>query len=182
MWKLQLHRGGTVLLRLWSASRGSIRAAAEARQCLCEWKSQRRGTGVCQSDGVRSLTTKTDPHSSDKIEMSHISTHKATLQDNSNAVTGSVSGNLYKEKKYCIHKWKSLWHTHWIGFNPNLLGLVLKKKGGVKASLCCRHDVSLCEMGECEPWFDRTAGPLALLWLYGGFHIGLILSRLSLKL
>ena len=53
---------------------------------------------MCQSDGVRSLTTKTDPHSSDKIEMSHISTHKATLQDNSNAVTGSVSGNLYKEK------------------------------------------------------------------------------------
>ena len=32
---------GTILLRLWSAYGGSIRAAAEVSRLLCEWKSQR---------------------------------------------------------------------------------------------------------------------------------------------
>ena len=51
VWKLQMQRGGTVSLRLWSASGGSIRATAEARRRLCEWKNWRRGLGLWRSDG-----------------------------------------------------------------------------------------------------------------------------------
>ena len=45
VWKLQMWGEGLGLLPLWSASRGSVRAAALSRQRLCEWKSQHRGRG-----------------------------------------------------------------------------------------------------------------------------------------
>ena len=64
-------------------------------QCLCEWKSRRRGTGVCRSDDVHSLTTKQILPSSNTREMSHTSTHKATVQDQT---CQSVFSILYQDR------------------------------------------------------------------------------------
>ena len=47
----------------------------------CEWKSQRRGSGVCLSDGVHSLITKQILHSSNEWKMTHTSTYKAMLHN-----------------------------------------------------------------------------------------------------
>ena len=105
-------RGATVLLWLWCASRGCIRAVAEVSWCLCEWKSRRRGSGVCRSDGDYSLIAKQILHSSNKRDMSHTSNRKAMLQDQTTVtvVTGSIFVNFYTRKKYRSNTWRSVCH------------------------------------------------------------------------
>lgn len=67
----------------------SIRAAAEESRHLCEWKSRRRGSGVCRSAGVCSLITRQILHSSNRTNIA---------PNNSSVATGHVFGNLYEEK------------------------------------------------------------------------------------
>ena len=95
---------------LCESYRCRIRVPAEVRRSLCKWKSRQRGTGACRSDDVHSLTAKQILHSSNKREMSHTSTHKATLQDRITVMWQLVVSLAGKREKYCTHTWKSLWH------------------------------------------------------------------------
>ena len=62
------------------------RAAEDASRHPCEWKSRRCGSEVFRSDGIHSLTAKQILHSSIQREMSHTSTNKAMLQDQTRAM------------------------------------------------------------------------------------------------
>ena len=58
-----------------------VSGTAVTRRHLFKWKTWRRKSGVCRSDGVHSLTAKQILHSSNKREI----TCKATLQDRTTA-------------------------------------------------------------------------------------------------
>ena len=81
VWKLQMWRGWTVSPQLWSTSGSTIRAAEDASQHPCKWTCQKLGSEVCRSDGIHSLTAKQILPSSIKREISHTSTDKVMLQD-----------------------------------------------------------------------------------------------------
>ena len=67
---------------------------------LCEWKSQQRGTRVCRSDGVHSLTAEQIPRSSNKKRnVPHFNPQSSvTGPNNSNETVGHVSSILHKEE------------------------------------------------------------------------------------
>ena len=83
-----------------------LEVVSEAQQrwaSTCVHEKARGADQVCESDGVHSLTAKQIHHSSNDREMSHTSTQKATLQDQTTVVvTGSVFSNLYEEKNTTV--------------------------------------------------------------------------------
>ena len=88
--------GGTILLRLWCTSGGSIRAAAEASWCLREWKRWCVGLIVFT---VWQLHRSFTHQIKEKLA-------SAPLHDNSNVVTGS----FFEKRKYHSYTWRSVCH------------------------------------------------------------------------
>ena len=95
LWKLQMGRGNSfaaVLIHLWMW----FQSRSRDKTASLWMEKPRCRSRVCRSDAVHNLTAKQILHSSSKREMSHTSTHKATLQDQTIAVWQLVmSGGDY---------------------------------------------------------------------------------------
>ena len=109
------------IMRRYSASPSMWNTDAEAT-----WGTVRstdiwaNGNAASADQGVSvrwcSLSTKQILHSSNKREMSEISTHKRTLQDqtSSKLVAGRVFSIFCEERKHCISMWLSVCCPVWI--------------------------------------------------------------------